>query len=163
MRPLQYQRRLPRSDLRLPHIFVKQASACFKPENRLVGVVERSLATRCKCQTKGPAYASRSRDLLKVVLSSLEASGWRSTFAGESWRRDGPESGGVWSASLFARTSESTVLVGGSRWLSGGPSSVPSLETASGGCPRLESRDLERALSDSWASRLRRDENPSQH
>ena len=35
-----------------------------------------------------------------------------------------------------------------------GPSSVSSSEPASGGSPRLESRDLERALPVSWASRL---------
>ena len=53
-----------------------------------------------------------------------------------------------------ARTDESILMVGGNGWRHGAPSSVSSPEPASGGSPRLESRDLERALPVSWASRL---------
>ena len=89
-----------------------------------------------------------------ALLSAGGGSWWHSPGAGESWRRDAPESGGGWSVFFSARTGESSLLVGGNGWRYGAPSSVSSPELASGGSPRLESRDLERALPVSWASRL---------
>ena len=62
---------------------------------------------------------------------------------------------------LSARTGESTLWVDGSGWWYGGQSPVSSPELASGDSPRLESRDLERALPVSWASRLGRVEDLS--
>ena len=89
-----------------------------------------------------------------TLSSAGGGSWWRSPGAGESWRRDASESGGGWSVFFSARTGESNLLVSGSGWSYGAPSSVSSPESASGGSPRLESRDLERALPVSWASRL---------
>ena len=89
-----------------------------------------------------------------ALSSTGGGSWWRSPGAGESWRRDAPESVGDWSVFFSARTGESTLLVGGSGWRYGAPSSVSSPEPASGGSPGLESRDLERALPVSWPSRL---------
>ena len=119
-------------------------------------------------KSKGAASAPRSRELWGwrsvergeprwrrwYLVERGGGSWWRSPGAGESWRRDAPESGGGWSVFFSARTGEPTLLVGGSGWRYGAPSSVSSPEPASGGSPRLESRGLERALSVSWASRL---------
>ena len=121
-------------------------------------------------ESKGPAWAPRPREPWGGALPSAESPGggggalsraegsswWCSPRAGESWRRDAPESGGGWSVLFSARTGESTLWVGGSRWWCGGPSSVSSPEPASGYSPRLESRDLERALPSSWTFRLGR-------
>ena len=119
-------------------------------------------------KSTGPAWVPRSRELWwrRSVergeprgrrWSPVERGGggsWRrSPGAGESWRRDAPASGGGWSV-FSAQTGESTLSVGGSGWMYGAPSSVSSPEPASGGFPRLESRDLERALPVSWVSRL---------
>ena len=165
MRPLRYQGRLLRSGLGLLDIFVKPTSVCY----RLVGVVERSLGPRRRvCQVQGGGMGAavsgalgwrsvdrgepRWRQWFPVERGG--GSWWRSPGAGESWRRDAPESGGGWSVFFSARAGESPFLVGGNGWRYGAPSSVSSLEPASGGSPRLESRDLERALPVSWASRL---------
>ena len=126
-------------------------------------------------KSKGATWALRSRELWGWRSVERRApkwwrwcpvergggSWWRFPGAGESWRRDAPESGGGWSVFFSVRTGESTLLVGGSGWRYGAPSSVSSPEPASGGSPRLESRDLERALPVSWASRLGCAEDPS--
>ena len=54
---------------------------------------------------------------------------WRSPGAGESWRRDAPESGGGWTVFFPARTGQSTLLVGGPGCRYGAQSSVSSPET----------------------------------
>ena len=174
MRPLYYQGRLPRSGLCLLDIFIKPTSASFTPENRLVGVVDRPLGPcHCICQVKGAgmgapvpgaqgvAFCRARRAQVPAVVPCRARGGQQVPGAGESWRRDAPESGGGWSVSFSAQTGESTLLVGGSGWWSGGPSYVSSPKPASGGSPRLESRDLERALLVSWAPRLGRAEDLS--
>ena len=165
LHPSRYQRRLPRSGLRLLDIFVKPTAACY----RLVGVVERPLGPRRRvCQVQrggmgapvpgalGVALCRARRGQVAAVVPCRARGGswWRSHGAGESWRRDAPESGGGWSVFISARTGESTLLIGRSGWRYGAPSSVSSPEPASGGSPRLESRDLERALPVSWASKV---------
>ena len=80
---------------------------------------------------------------------------------GSSWLRDAPESGGGWSVLFSPRPGEQTRWVGGSGWWYGDLSSASPPEPASGDFPRLESRDHERALPVSWASRLERVENLS--
>ena len=111
-------------------------------------------------KSKGRAWAPRSRELWGWRSVERGEPRWRrwcpverrggaaggSPGAGESWRRDAPEFGRGWSVFFSARAGESTLLVGGSGWRYGAPYSVSSLEPASGGPPRLESRDLERAL-----------------
>ena len=159
MRPLRYQGRLPRSGLRLLDIFVKPTSACY----RLVGVVERPLGPRrlifqvqrsgmgaqvpgalgvALCQAQKP----RLRRWCPVERGGGSCCWWRSPGAGESWRRDAPESGGGWSVFFYAGTGESTLLDGGSGWRYGAPSSVSSPEPAPGGSP-FSSRGISSDLS----------------
>ena len=96
---------------------------------------------------------ARRAHVAAVVPCRARRCRWcRSPRAGESWRRDVPESGGGWSVFFSAQTVE--WLVSGSGWRYDAPSPVSSPESASGGSSRLESRDLERALFVSWASRL---------
>ena len=171
MRPLRYQGRLPRRGLRLLDIVVKPTSTCY----RLVSVVERQLGPRRRgraaayAKSKGATWAPRSREPWGwrsvergeprwrrwCAVERGGGSWWRFPGAGESWRQDAPESGEGWSVFFSARTEQSTLLIGGSGWRYGVPSSVSSPEPASGGFPRPESGDLERALPVSWASRLR--------
>ena len=69
MRPLHYQGCLPRSGLHLLDIFVNPTSACFTPENRLVGVVERPMdSRRCICQVRGAGVGTPVRGALGVAL-----------------------------------------------------------------------------------------------
>ena len=105
------------SGLRLLDIFVTSTSACFTPENRLVGVVERPLSPRRRiCQIRGAGMGARVLRALRVALcrarraqvAAVEHCRARGgqlvalSGAGESWRRDAPESGGVLSASFVA-------------------------------------------------------------
>ena len=167
MRPLRYQGRLPCSGLRLLDIFVKPTLACY----RLVGIVERPLGPRRRvCQIQGGGMGApvpgalgvalcRARRAQVAAVVPCRARGGAAGGAPPGLARAGvetpeTESGRGWSVFFSARTSESTRLVGGNGWRYVAPSSVSSPEPASGGSPRLESRDLERALSVSWASRL---------
>ena len=69
MRPLHYQGRLPRSGLRLLEVFIKPASACFTPENLLVGVVERPLGPRRRiCLVQGAGMGAPIPGALGVAL-----------------------------------------------------------------------------------------------
>ena len=144
-------------------------SACFTLENRLVGVVERTLDPRRRiCQVQGAGMGAPVRGALRVALCRARRAQVAAVVpcrarvgqlvalpgAGESYRRDPPESGGGWSVFFSAQTVGSILLVGGSGWWHRGPSSVSSPKPASGGSPRLDSRDLERALRVSWESRL---------
>ena len=65
-----------------------------------------------------------------------------------------PSAVGVDPSSSLREPASRPSSVGGSGWRHIAPSPVLSPEPASGGSPRLESQDLERALSVSWASRL---------
>ena len=145
LRPLHYQRRLQRRGLRLLDILVKPTSAFFTPENHLVGVIERPLGPRRRiCQVQGAGTGHRSPELW----------GWRSVERGEpTWRPWCPgECGGEelvalprgWRELASRRPRVRWRLVWVMVWCS---FSVSSPEPASGGSPRLESRDLERALS----------------
>ena len=63
MHPLHYQGRLSRSGHRLLDIFVNPTSACFTPENSLVGAIERPLGPRrriCHVQGADMSYPVRS-------------------------------------------------------------------------------------------------------
>ena len=69
MRPLHFQGRLPRTGLRLLDIFVKQTSAYFTPEYRLVGVVERPLGPRHRiCQVLGAGMGAPVTGARRVAL-----------------------------------------------------------------------------------------------
>ena len=152
MHPLRFQGRPPRSGLRLIDIFVKPTSAC----HRLVGVFEHLLGTLCRvCQVQGGGRGAPVPGALEVVPCRARGGqlvplprGWRELASRRPRVRWG------WSVFFSARTGESTIVVGESGWRYGAPSSVSSPESASGGSSRLESRDLERTLPVSWASRL---------
>ena len=165
LRLLRYEGRLTRNGLRLIDIFAKPTSACY----RLVGVVEHPLSLRRRiCQVQGGGMGALVAGALGVALWRARRAQVASVVpcrerrgaaggapgAGGSWRRDAPEFGGGWPVFFYARTGESTLLVGGSGWRYSAPSSVSSPEPVFGGSPCLESRDLERAFPVSWASRL---------
>ena len=146
-------------------------SACFAPENRLVGVVERPLGPgRRICQFRGAGMDAtvpgtlgvalcRARIAQMAAMALCRTRGGQLVAFPQGWRKLAPRRSrvrGGWSTSYAARTGEPILLAGGSGWWSGGPSSVSSPERSSGSSPRLESRDLERAVPVSWVSRLGR-------
>ena len=170
MRPLHYQRCLLRCGLRLLDIFVKPTSACFTPENNLVSVVERPLDPRRRiCQVQGAGMGAPVSGALGVALCRA----WRAQVAAVvpcGARRGAAGGGPPGLARAGVETPPSPVEVGPSSSLRE-PRVDPlgwwvrvmvwSLEPASGGSPRLESRDLERARPVSWASRSGRVEDLS--
>ena len=152
-----------------PRAAVFACSISLSNRRRRAGIVERPLGPRRRiCQVQGAGVGAQVPGALGAhsvergeprwrwwcPVESGVSSWCRFPGAGESWRRDAPEFGGGRSVLLSARTGESTLWVGGPGWWYGGSSSVSSPEPASGDSPRLESRDLERALPVSWASRL---------